>query len=127
MSAGAWTAAAVVDVRTAILEVKWDLEEIGTAATAPTGSLCWVGRLADIDVAAAVQVVINARGAVRLLEELWHELQRPGLVNALRRLLMRRTMLRQLLLLQARLEDVRVGHHPRWGALVVTVPRWRAS
>lgn len=100
-------------VLTELHRVRHYLEDVGTAATSPSGSVCHTPGLPDHAVQRAIQSVRDNRGELNCLDELWYQLRRPGLLNLLRRCLMAGFVLRQLQQMRRAL-DVRVGWHPRW-------------
>lgn len=101
-----------------LFRVRHYLEEVGTAATAVPGSSAFVGAVVSVhELERVVTVTLKARANVELLDSLWWRLRQPGLVNILRRCLMRDHVLQELRDIRSALDAVRVGHHPRWGAL----------
>jgi len=94
--------------------LRYYVEDVGTAATASPGSAAWSGPLSKDEVDRAIACYHRSKGALTALAHVWEDASGPGLVGFLRRCLLRAVVLRELAEIRRRLDEVRVGEHPRW-------------
>lgn len=97
-----------------ITALEWAANDVGTAAAAGPGSMCWIGELDPSDAAAAIEVSISVRHHARFLSVYWYNLGR-GILGPLRAWLSRSVVEQLLVEMHARLDGARVGWHPRFG------------
>ena len=97
----------------------WDLSskanDVGTAATASPGSMCYVGWIHPHDVERAIEASISVRLAAEGLVRHWRRAG-TGLLGRFRQWIVRGEFEFVIGKLHDRLDDARVGWHPRFGA-----------